>query len=95
MNGISRYVIQGFPFCRMCAGVNRLKRPDRHLRIDLRGLHAGMTPHRLYPPQICTILQHLCRHRVPEQVAAPVPNQAGGFHIVAAEAGEVPATVYP
>ena len=62
--------------------MNRLQRPHRHLRVYLRGFDAGMTQHRLYPAQVRTVLQHLRRHRMPEQVAASVRNQPRGFHMV-------------
>lgn len=84
---IRQIVIPAFVLCRVGAGMDRLKRTYRHLRVYLRRFHAGMAQHRLYPPQVGTVLQHLCCHRVTEQVAAPVRNQPGGFHIVADDAG--------
>ena len=49
----------------------RLQRPHTHLGVDLGAFHAGMAEHCLYPSQICAVLQHLGRHRMAEQVAAP------------------------
>ncbi|KAH0442967.1 hypothetical protein KCU90_g1492, partial [Aureobasidium melanogenum] len=48
--------------------VDLLKRPDRHMRIDLRRLQIRMTEHRLHEPHIGPVLQHQRRHRVPEQM---------------------------
>lgn len=39
--------------------MDRLQRPDAHLRVYLRALHAPVTQHRLYPSQVCPVLQHL------------------------------------
>ena len=50
--------------------MHRLQRPDTHLRIYLRGFNATVAQHRLDPSEVRTVLQHLRRHRVPEQVAA-------------------------
>lgn len=54
---------------RMGRGMHRLQRPDRYLRVDLRTLYATVTQHRLDPSDIRAVLQHLGRHRMPEQVA--------------------------
>ena len=57
--------------------MHRLKRPDAHLRVYLRALHAPVAQHRLYPPQVCPVLQHLRRHRVSELVTASFVDACG------------------
>ena len=74
--------------CRVGAGMYRLKRTYRHLCIYLRGFNTGMAQHRLYPPKVCAVLQHLRGHRMAEQVTASVRNQPGGFHIVTDGVGD-------
>ena len=56
--------------------MDRLKRLYAHLRVYLRALHAPVTQHRLYPPQVRAVLQHLRRHCVTEQVAASLSMPA-------------------
>lgn len=57
--------------------MHRLKRPDAHLRVYLRALHPPVAQHRLYPPQVGPVLQHLRRHRMPEQVADSFVDACG------------------
>lgn len=57
--------------------MHRLKRPDAHLRVYLRALHPPVAQHRLYPPQVGPVLQHLRRHRMPEQVTAYFVDACG------------------
>lgn len=51
--------------------MHRLKRPDADLRVYLRGFDAAVPQHCLYPSEVRAVLQHLGRHCMPEQVAAP------------------------
>jgi hypothetical protein len=64
----------------MRPGMNPLQVTDRDVGVARRGGEVGMAQDRLQVPDVGTVVQHVGRHGVAQQVAGATLGQAGPRH---------------